>query len=167
MHTSYEIREGNRADFESMALLLERIGAERAEQPLPTELTLPSDDLQEFHERSSLGKLWTRLAFKGDDLAGFAVVHPGELKKEHNLPARSLYLWLLMVDPEHRRNEIGRTLVEQALEYGRQSDRNTMYLHTHFDNLPAQSLYDSTGFDFRGSVRTSAGLIALRFAQDI
>jgi RimJ/RimL family protein N-acetyltransferase len=52
----------------------------------------------------------------------------------------------LMVDARHRRQGIGRALLEQAIDWARESGVRKLELHVFPHNEPAIKLYETTGF---------------------
>ncbi len=56
----------------------------------------------------------------------------------------------LMVAKSHRRQGIGRALLEQAVEWGRRSGIRKLELHVFPHNLAAIQLYESFGFEREG-----------------
>lgn len=65
-------------------------------------------------------------------------------------------LHLLAVCPDYRGKGVGRILVEKAVEQVRKSGKKAVRLDTLKSNLPAQRLYESTGFSFRGTRHAQA-----------
>jgi L-phenylalanine/L-methionine N-acetyltransferase len=56
----------------------------------------------------------------------------------------------LMVAPEHRRQGIGRALMDTAFEWARASGVRKLELHVFPHNTPALALYDRLGFEREG-----------------
>jgi RimJ/RimL family protein N-acetyltransferase len=69
----------------------------------------------------------------------------------------------LMVASSHRRRGIGRMLLEQAVEWARQTGISKLELHVFPHNAPALALYESFGFVRegyrRGQYRRGAGYV--------
>ncbi len=55
-----------------------------------------------------------------------------------------------MVAAEHRRHGIGRSLLEQAVEWARESEIEKLELHVFPHNEPAIKLYEQFGFEHEG-----------------
>jgi ribosomal protein S18 acetylase RimI-like enzyme len=55
-----------------------------------------------------------------------------------------------MVAHEHRRRGIGRTLLEQAVEWARANGIEKLELHVFPHNEPAIKLYEQFGFEHEG-----------------
>ncbi|MCW5718824.1 MAG: GNAT family N-acetyltransferase [Bauldia sp.] len=83
--------------------------------------------------------LTARLAEAADgDLAGFAIsfLHPGTF-----VTAPVCYLEDLFVSPSHRRQGVGRLLVQDLVDRAKAEGWVRLYWHTETDN-PARKLYD-------------------------
>ena len=69
----------------------------------------------------------------------------------------------LMVAAGHRRRGIGRSLLEQAVEWARENEIEKLELHVFPHNQPAIKLYEQFGFDReglrRGHFRRGGGLV--------
>jgi ribosomal protein S18 acetylase RimI-like enzyme len=75
---------------------------------------------------------------------GFAQLYPSW----DSLSLRSRWiLYDLFVDPDRRRNGVGRALVASAIDVARDSGAGSMSLDTAVDNEPAQGLYEAMGFE--------------------
>ncbi|MEL4505499.1 GNAT family N-acetyltransferase [Luteococcus sp. H138] len=81
-----------------------------------------------------------------------------------------VHLGRLLVDPQHRGQGHGRTLVKQVLEHARlhspelaRATRATLNVFT--DNLAARSLYDSLGFQTTGEGELHDGRESVRMAK--
>ena len=55
-----------------------------------------------------------------------------------------------MVAAGHRRQGIGRSLLEQAVEWARENEIEKLELHVFPHNQPAIKLYEQFGFDREG-----------------
>ncbi len=55
-------------------------------------------------------------------------------------------LFDIVVDPEYRRKDLGRLVVDQILGWGRSQGAETAYLQVLCENQPAISLYQNMGF---------------------
>jgi len=89
-----------------------------------------------------------RIAESGGEITGFSisVVHIGTW-----FAGPACYLEDLFVDPAHRGRGIGRALIQDLADLGKQHGWSNLYWHTRHDN-PARKLYDEfTGAD--GNVR--------------
>jgi putative acetyltransferase len=58
-----------------------------------------------------------------------------------------------MVAAGHRRRGIGRSLLEQAVEWARESEIEKLELHVFPHNEPAIKLYEQFGFEREGQRR--------------
>ena len=56
----------------------------------------------------------------------------------------------LVVAPQHRRQGVGRVLLERAIEMARANRVPTCSLHVDTENAPAKGLYLSLGFQVTG-----------------
>ena len=56
----------------------------------------------------------------------------------------------LAVDPDHRRNGIGLSLVQKAIKMSAESGARTLFLEVAADNLAARTLYQCAGFEETG-----------------
>ena len=52
----------------------------------------------------------------------------------------------LYVHRENRRQGVAEQLMQQAIEFGKNTNAKYIALETHFDNFPAQTLYKNMGF---------------------
>jgi GNAT superfamily N-acetyltransferase len=79
-----------------------------------------------------------QIAEIGGEIAGFSisVCHPGTWSA-----GSACYLEDLYVDPAHRGQGIGRALIQNLRDLGKQHGWATLYWHTRHDN-PARTLYD-------------------------
>ena len=84
------------------------------------------------------------MALVDDEPAGFTQLFPIFSSM------RMIKVWLLndlYVDPNHRRNAIGRALMLRAIEHSRETGYSRVELATGVSNHQAQSLYESLGFE--------------------
>ncbi|PCI37041.1 MAG: hypothetical protein COB53_07650 [Elusimicrobia bacterium] len=77
--------------------------------------------------------------YDGDDLAGF-----GQLKRKGK---ERVHLARIIISPEHRKKGLGRILVGQLLEKGRQKGCIRASLNVYKGNRAAHWLYASLGFE--------------------
>jgi GNAT superfamily N-acetyltransferase len=70
----------------------------------------------------------------------------------------TLELWALNIAPDHWRRGIGRALVGEVLAAARDAALQRAELWCIEGNVPARSLYESTGFVLTGKGRTNSGL---------
>ena len=70
----------------------------------------------------------------------------------------TLELWALNIQPEYWRLGIGRALVKEVLAAARHAGLTRVELWCIESNVPAVSLYESTGFTRAGVSRTTSGL---------
>lgn len=78
-------------------------------------------------------------AYEGDRLVGIAI---GEKQSWNG----TLWIWEFHVDPAHRRQGIGRGLMEAMAGLAREHGCRCITLETQNTNLPAISFYRSVGF---------------------
>jgi ribosomal-protein-alanine N-acetyltransferase len=101
-------------------------------------------------EQWSAGMFWNELA------AGHpyvAAVQDGEVIGYAGLvvaPPDEAWVNNMAVRRDHQRHGIGRALLEELLAIARRSGARHTLLEVAADNLPAQALYDSYGFDVIG-----------------
>lgn len=86
---------------------------------------------------SSLG------AYDGDELVGLAIAE----SREWN---RSLWVWELGVDREHRRSGIGTKIVEALVHVAKHLNLRIIVCETQNTNVPAIEFYRATGFEMGG-----------------
>ncbi len=58
-----------------------------------------------------------------------------------------LYLYDLYVAPQFRRQGVGKALMQRATQYAEQINADRLTLETATDNLSAQALYESIGYE--------------------
>ena len=63
---------------------------------------------------------------------------------------RFAYVEDLVVNPEYRGERIGRTLLERGIQWARENGFPGVMLETQDDNVPACTLYQSSGFILSG-----------------
>jgi len=101
-------------------------------------------------EQWSAGMFWNELA------AGhpyIAAVQDGEVVGYAGLvvaPPDEAWVNNMAVRRDHQRHGIGRALLEELLAIARRSGARHTLLEVAADNLPAQALYDSYGFEVIG-----------------
>ena len=101
-------------------------------------------------EQWSAGMFWNELA------AGhpyIAAVQDGEVVGYAGLvvaPPDEVWVNNMAVRRDHQRHGIGRALLEELLAIARRSGARHTLLEVAADNLPAQALYDSYGFEVIG-----------------
>jgi len=101
-------------------------------------------------EQWSAGMFWNELA------AGHpyvAAVQDGEVVGYAGLvvaPPDEAWVNNMAVRRDHQRHGIGRALLEELLAIARRSGARHTLLEVAADNLPAQALYDSYGFEVIG-----------------
>jgi ribosomal-protein-alanine N-acetyltransferase len=101
-------------------------------------------------EQWSAGMFWNELA------AGHpyvAAVQDGEVIGYAGLvvaPPDEAWVNNMAVRRDHQRHGIGRALLEELLAIARRSGARHTLLEVAADNLPAQALYDSYGFEVIG-----------------
>ena len=74
---------------------------------------------------------------------GFVQLYPSFCSVE---AVRILILYDLYADPDHRREGVGRALMNRATEYARETGAARLDLLTHETNKPGQVLYESLGY---------------------
>ncbi len=80
----------------------------------------------------------------GRDVAGFAQLLP---KLSSSSLTRDWILNDLYVDEAYRRVGAGTMLIDESKEYARAAGANKISLKTHRENVPAQELYRSHGWE--------------------
>lgn len=62
--------------------------------------------------------------------------------------ARPNFLWLveLFVDPDHQGKGLGSELLKRTIEQAKKKNLDGLITQTEFENIPAQNLYEKTGF---------------------
>ncbi|KAA2266630.1 GNAT family N-acetyltransferase [Solihabitans fulvus] len=107
-----------------------------------------------------------RVAVDGDELCGF-------VSAEYQEWNRRLVVWDLYVNASHRGRGLARSLVRDALAYGRERGAVTAWLETSNRNVPAIRAYRRMGFALCGLDTTlylgteSAGEVAVFLAMPL
>jgi GNAT superfamily N-acetyltransferase len=116
-------------------------GIELVERPLETPLV----------KRYSIGEVfaaWARweVGWVADDdgVRGFATV-------QHEQWNARLILWFLYIDPAWRRRGVGRALIEQVEEHGRNVGASHVWIETSSVNVPAVTAYERLGYALCGA----------------
>jgi ribosomal protein S18 acetylase RimI-like enzyme len=100
-------------------------------------------------ERMDLNESIIFLAMENDTPAGFVQLYPIFTSVGMN---RKWLLNDLFVAKEFRRHGVGRTLMNQAKELAKETKAAGILLETTKDNVKAQSLYESLGYEKEDSV---------------
>ena len=82
-------------------------------------------------------------AYQGEQLVGIAVAEPQTWN-------RSLWVWEFHVAETHRRQGIGRQMMEELVERGRASGLRIVVCETQNTNVPAIHFYRRVGFKVEG-----------------
>lgn len=110
-------------------------------------------------EQESFSAPWTRAMFEaeltGNPFGRILVARLAQSAREAGRPVGYLCYWIvfdevrlmtLAVSPEFRGRGLGRRLVQQALEAGRQAGATRALLEVRVSNTGAQALYHRLGF---------------------
>lgn len=122
-----------------------------------------------LHDESGLPERWTAQTFS--ELLALPGVR-GLLAQADDEPA-GMILWRIAADeaeilticvlPEHRRQGLGRRLLDDATSFCRQGGASTLFLEVAADNAPALAFYMGRGFAQRGRrpgyYRTESGAV--------
>jgi ribosomal protein S18 acetylase RimI-like enzyme len=65
----------------------------------------------------------------------------------HSVIKYNWHISYLYVQKEYRRNKIAFRLMQKCIEYSKFTRVNSLTLNTSTDNIPAQKLYESMGFE--------------------
>jgi ribosomal protein S18 acetylase RimI-like enzyme len=84
------------------------------------------------------------VAMDGDEPAGFTQLYPliSSVKATKNWLLNDLY-----VDTSHRKQGIGEALLQAAYDFAKQQGATFVELETNVDNITAQKLYETVGFE--------------------
>ena len=82
-------------------------------------------------------------AYEGEQLVGIVVAEPQKWN-------RSLWVWEFHVAETHRRQGIGRQMMEELAERGRTSGLRIVVCETQNTNVPAIHFYRRVGFNIEG-----------------
>ena len=77
-------------------------------------------------------------------ILGFMQMYPSFSSLAMN---RMWILYDLFVEPESRRQSVGRKLLEKAIQFAQMQNARGLCLKTSIDNLPAQKLYEAMGWE--------------------
>jgi len=101
----------------------------------------PPDEMELYQQiikqATSLG------AYEGDRLVGLAIAE----RRDWN---RSLWVWELGVEEEHRRTGVGTKLVEALTRVAKDLNLRIIVCETQNTNVPAIEFYRKTGFEVDG-----------------
>jgi ribosomal protein S18 acetylase RimI-like enzyme len=134
-----EIRRAGKADAAAIAQLLHDFNSEY-DEPTPSVPVLA----ERVGELLGDGAITVLLA--SDPPSGFALFR---LRPSLWAKAGDAYLEELYVVPEHRRQGIGRALLNAAINSAREAGANHFELTTGEDDTEARALYESRGFTNR------------------
>ncbi len=99
------------------------------------------DEQRRYNEYLTQG--YSLGAYDGDQLIGFALTEACQWN-------RTLWIWEFHVAASHRRQGIGRRLMDTLAENARQAGFRILGLETQNTNLPAITFYRSLGFELDG-----------------
>lgn len=90
--------------------------------------------------REELARPWARLraAWVGEEVVGYALFWH---------VADEVHLLNVAVAPAHRRQGLGRALVEELVRYAREHAAAKIFLEVRVSNAPAIQLYEAFGFE--------------------
>lgn len=112
------------------------------------EAALTDDDWSERASIGSAGPLRsTFVAEAGSEVVGIVA---GYRDAHDDTTVELVSMW---VAPTHRRQHVGRTLVERVWDSARETDRKEVALWVTRGNVPAQALYRKLGFCETGDVQ--------------
>lgn len=97
------------------------------------------------------------LLMDGDDVVGMAaiVMHQDEEYEciswaQHLANDQVATIHILAVCPNYRGRMLGNTIIEEAMDLARSKGKKALRLDVLKSNLPAQRMYEETGFTYRG-----------------
>jgi GNAT superfamily N-acetyltransferase len=130
-----------RATVEDLGLIVPLFDAYRQFYGQPSDLNLARTFLSDrFRHHQSV--IFLALDHNGSAL-GFTQLYPSF---SSGLARPIFILNDLFVSAAARRQSVGRSLLEAAAEFGRQSGAARLALATALDNAPARALYESSGW---------------------
>lgn len=137
------VRRLTAKDAEAFSALRRRVAADN---PVPLGLGLQEElarPLQGFRDQLGAPSNAVFGAFVQGELAATAAATPsGPFSSSHH----KFILWGTFVAPSHRRQGLGRTVVEQAIGHARQLGARRIHLTMYLPNPAARALYESLGF---------------------
>lgn len=141
---SITIRRASSSDLDDLAPLFD---AYRQFYRKPADLALARRFLE---ERLTRNESVIFVALAGDEAIGFTQLYHTFCS---TAAAPILVLYDLFVGPGGRRHGAGRALMEAAHAYAREAGVQRLVLSTAHDNLKAQSLYESLGYQLDTAFR--------------
>jgi ribosomal protein S18 acetylase RimI-like enzyme len=113
----------------------------RMTQPYVKKFAQPPGEMERYQQ---IVKQGTSIgAYDGDRLVGLAIAE----RRGWN---RSLWVWELGVEKEHRREGIGTKLVERLVSLAKDLELRVIVCETQNTNMPAIKFYRKTGFELDG-----------------
>lgn len=93
--------------------------------------------------KSLLGEKDAFQMFAKDESGTFAGYIASAEKKQ-----RPNFLWIveLFINPKYQRQDVGSSLLEQAIKKAKKKNLEGLVTQTEFENIPAQNLYKKVGF---------------------
>ena len=147
--TEITIRRATAADAEGLVVLAREVGAEPEGWLISTSAWRRPGDERRFLR--SIRRSPDAAVFVAEAPAG--IVGRLSVARDPHPASRHVADLGLMVAKSHRRLGIGRALLEQAVEWARQSGIVKLELHVFPHNRPAIELYEGFGFEREGHRR--------------
>jgi ribosomal protein S18 acetylase RimI-like enzyme len=99
------------------------------------------DEMKRYQEIAKQGTSFG--AYDGERLVGLAIAEPRDWN-------RSLWVWELGVEREHRRSGIGASLIKELTRVAEELNLRIIVCETQNTNVPAIEFYKATGFEIDG-----------------
>lgn len=132
----YMVEKTETPDLTTIAMRLTSLA-----EPYVKSFPQPPDEMRRYQQiikqGTSLG------AYDGDRLIGLAIAE----RRDWN---RSLWVWELGVEKEHRRTGVGTKLVEALTRLAKDFNLRIIVCETQNTNVPAIEFYRKTGFEVDG-----------------
>lgn len=141
------------ADSDDVRTLVGLMGENYAEAGYPFDRTVAEDALRRLIVEPALGRIW--ILELDEECAGYSVVTRGFSLEYGGVDA---FLDDLFVAAEFRRRGLGRTAVQRAIRYCRDSGVRALHLEVETHNTGAADLYRALGFTNSGRQLLSLGI---------
>jgi ribosomal protein S18 acetylase RimI-like enzyme len=136
------VRLGDRDEIDAAVDIFAKCGFARHGRPVP------EARLDEVRSTLEAASTWLFVAQTGADLVGFAAaMQSHELEGAGTAVPGLCYLDLIFVEPEHWSEGIGALLLDTVIADAAGRGFTRIHLLTHDDNVRAQGLYASLGFE--------------------
>lgn len=132
----YRVRKEETPTRTLISLELEPLAA-----PYRKTWPLLEEDIERYQQITTLG--FSLAAYDGQRQVAVAIAEPRHWN-------RTLWIWEFHVAADHRREGIGRRLMEAVADKGRAAQLRVLAVETQNTNVPAIDFYRTAGFEIEG-----------------